>query len=265
MLPRPRDRPSRSSLGVRAAVRDRRRRAGQLRRGSRRRRLLRLHGPCLAVAARDRAGPRRRQPRQGPAGGGGGAAAVLARRARRPRPAALDDRRPGRAGRHPGRPRRRARRRADARGPRRGPRGAARGARAGPRLPGHRLPQRAGRRPLAAAVGRHRRPAGVDTMPRAWHEAAGWVVREGVTNVLRHSSASFVEITYTDGELRRGERWRPRPRRCRRLRPARPARAARAARRLAPRATGRRRPLGRPGRLPGSGPLSTNHKESWPS
>jgi two-component system, NarL family, sensor histidine kinase DesK len=42
----------------------------------------------------------------------------------------------------------------------------------------------------------------VDTMPRAWHEPAGWVVRESVTNVLRHSSASVVEITYADGRLR---------------------------------------------------------------
>ena len=42
----------------------------------------------------------------------------------------------------------------------------------------------------------------VDTMPRAWHEAAGWVVRESVTNVLRHSRASVVEISYADGQLR---------------------------------------------------------------
>lgn len=42
----------------------------------------------------------------------------------------------------------------------------------------------------------------VDTMPRAWHEAAAWVVRESVTNVLRHSSASTVEISYADGQLR---------------------------------------------------------------
>ena len=42
----------------------------------------------------------------------------------------------------------------------------------------------------------------VDTMPRGWHEAAAWVVRESVTNVLRHSSAGVVEIAYADGELR---------------------------------------------------------------
>ena len=42
----------------------------------------------------------------------------------------------------------------------------------------------------------------VDTMPRAWHEPAGWVVRESVTNVLRHSSASVVEIVYAGGQLR---------------------------------------------------------------
>ena len=42
----------------------------------------------------------------------------------------------------------------------------------------------------------------VAAMPRAWHEAAGWIVRESVTNVLRHSSAAAVEIAYADGRLR---------------------------------------------------------------
>lgn len=42
----------------------------------------------------------------------------------------------------------------------------------------------------------------VDTVPRAWHEAAGWIVREGVTNVLRHSTAGVAEIAYADGVLR---------------------------------------------------------------
>ena len=42
----------------------------------------------------------------------------------------------------------------------------------------------------------------VDNMPRAWHEAAAWIVRESVTNVLRHSSASVVEIAYADRQLR---------------------------------------------------------------
>lgn len=52
------------------------------------------------------------------------------------------------------------------------------------------------------------RSAGIDVrldvgaVPRAWHEAAGWVVRESVTNVLRHSRAGLVEITYAGGELR---------------------------------------------------------------
>lgn len=41
-----------------------------------------------------------------------------------------------------------------------------------------------------------------DVVPRGWHEAAGWVVRESVTNVLRHSSARRVRISFTDGELR---------------------------------------------------------------
>ncbi|WP_167736440.1 histidine kinase [Nocardioides sp. 1609] len=42
----------------------------------------------------------------------------------------------------------------------------------------------------------------VDVVPRAWHEAAGWVVRESVTNVLRHSSATLVRIEFADDELR---------------------------------------------------------------
>jgi two-component system, NarL family, sensor histidine kinase DesK len=42
----------------------------------------------------------------------------------------------------------------------------------------------------------------VDAMPRAWQEAAGWVVRESVTNVLRHSSATRVEVGYADARLR---------------------------------------------------------------
>lgn len=46
------------------------------------------------------------------------------------------------------------------------------------------------------------RSAGIDcridvtTVPAPWEEAAAWVVRETVTNVLRHSSASDVVITY---------------------------------------------------------------------
>lgn len=42
----------------------------------------------------------------------------------------------------------------------------------------------------------------IDDLPRAWHEAAGWVVREAVTNVLRHSRASCVRITFEAGALR---------------------------------------------------------------
>jgi two-component system, NarL family, sensor histidine kinase DesK len=41
----------------------------------------------------------------------------------------------------------------------------------------------------------------VDAVPRGWHEAAAWVVRESVTNVLRHSSARTVQITWADGCL----------------------------------------------------------------
>jgi two-component system sensor histidine kinase DesK len=41
----------------------------------------------------------------------------------------------------------------------------------------------------------------VDGVPEAWQEAAGWVVREAVTNVLRHSSASLVTIEWGVGDL----------------------------------------------------------------
>lgn len=41
----------------------------------------------------------------------------------------------------------------------------------------------------------------VDVVPRAWHEAAAWVVRESVTNILRHSTASTVRITLRENEL----------------------------------------------------------------
>ncbi|MCE0537907.1 histidine kinase [Kineosporia rhizophila] len=42
----------------------------------------------------------------------------------------------------------------------------------------------------------------IGVVPRAWHEAAGWVVRESVTNVLRHSSAGSVRISFQDNDLR---------------------------------------------------------------
>lgn len=42
----------------------------------------------------------------------------------------------------------------------------------------------------------------VDVVPRGWHEAAGWVVREAVTNVLRHSAARRVVIDHADEVLR---------------------------------------------------------------
>ncbi|MCD4533192.1 histidine kinase [Nocardioides sp. cx-169] len=41
----------------------------------------------------------------------------------------------------------------------------------------------------------------VDGLDPAWHEPAGWVVREAVTNVLRHSAATAVAITYADRVL----------------------------------------------------------------
>ena len=90
----------------------------------------------------------------------------------------------------------------------------------------------------------------VDAMPRAWHEAAGWVVRESVTNVLRHSSASVVKISYADGRLRVDNDGAHPNGSADGLRPERAARAPRAARRHARRARVRRRPLARRGRLP---------------
>lgn len=41
----------------------------------------------------------------------------------------------------------------------------------------------------------------VGVVPRGWHEAAGWVVREAVTNVLRHSDAAQVQVAYADEVL----------------------------------------------------------------
>lgn len=42
----------------------------------------------------------------------------------------------------------------------------------------------------------------VDDLPLGWEEPAGWVVREAVTNILRHSAATTVEVTFDDGALR---------------------------------------------------------------
>ncbi|MBC2959576.1 histidine kinase [Nocardioides deserti] len=41
----------------------------------------------------------------------------------------------------------------------------------------------------------------VDGLPEEWHEPAAWVVREAVTNVLRHSRATCVEVSYADHVL----------------------------------------------------------------
>lgn len=41
----------------------------------------------------------------------------------------------------------------------------------------------------------------VDDVPATWQEPAAWVVREAVTNVLRHSDASMVEIAFRAPEL----------------------------------------------------------------
>lgn len=42
----------------------------------------------------------------------------------------------------------------------------------------------------------------VDGLPHGWEEPAGWVVREAVTNILRHSKATIVTVAHTDGRLR---------------------------------------------------------------
>ena len=102
-------------------------------------------------------------------------------------------------------------------------------------------------------------------MPRAWHEAAGWIVRESVTNVLRHSSATVVEISYADGRLQvdndgAGADASPGGSGLRGLRE-----------RLAPLGASLAAGLDGDGRwvvvaqLPGSGPLSANHKEGLSS
>lgn len=41
----------------------------------------------------------------------------------------------------------------------------------------------------------------VDGLPTRWHEPAAWVVREAVTNVLRHSAATTVDVAWRDGVL----------------------------------------------------------------
>ncbi|MCR6032692.1 sensor histidine kinase [Nocardioides sp. zg-579] len=41
----------------------------------------------------------------------------------------------------------------------------------------------------------------VEDLPSDWHEPAAWVVREAVTNVLRHSRATSVSVSYDDRTL----------------------------------------------------------------
>ncbi len=43
--------------------------------------------------------------------------------------------------------------------------------------------------------------ADLAALPAAWHEPVARVIRESVTNVLRHSTATRVEIRYADGQL----------------------------------------------------------------
>lgn len=43
--------------------------------------------------------------------------------------------------------------------------------------------------------------ASVEALPPGWHEAAAWIVREGITNVLRHSDAETVTVRFGGEEL----------------------------------------------------------------
>jgi two-component system sensor histidine kinase DesK len=43
--------------------------------------------------------------------------------------------------------------------------------------------------------------ADLDDLPESWHEPVARVIRESVTNVLRHSRAKRVTMTYADGEV----------------------------------------------------------------
>ena len=60
----------------------------------------------------------------------------------------------------------------------------------------------AARSALAAAGIAAELPSSTDTVPAERRELAGWVVREGVTNVLRHSAASVCRITLGAGSGR---------------------------------------------------------------
>src|SRR5207237_243777 len=43
--------------------------------------------------------------------------------------------------------------------------------------------------------------ADLTDLPEPWHEPVARVIREAVTNVLRHSNATRVEMTYADGAV----------------------------------------------------------------
>ena len=78
---------------------------------------------------------------------------------------------------------------------------------------------------LEAAEIRADLPNTTDEVASDLRELFAWTVREGVTNVIRHSHARSCRVAL-DADLGRGDRRRPRTRRRRRgLRPARPARA----------------------------------------
>ena len=191
-----------------------------------------------------------------------GAPAVLARRARRPRPPAVDDRGPGRAGRHACGARRRARRRPDARGARpsrtrRCARRASWRAATAPRisLTSSTAPARCCGRPASRsgdASTRCRAPGTRRRLgrPRERHQRAPALERERRRDRPTPTASCGSQRRRhplngsADGSGLRGLRER--------------------LRRSAPRSPRirRRRPLGRRRRLPGTGPLSATHRSA---
>ena len=57
------------------------------------------------------------------------------------------------------------------------------------------------RRALAAAGVEAELPSSTDTVPAEHRELVGWVIREGVTNVIRHSGASRCRIRISEHDV----------------------------------------------------------------
>ena len=140
--------------------------------------------------------------RAGRAGGGRGAPALRARPARPARPEPVGDRAQGRAGRAaaagPPEEAPPPHRRAAGRVARR----AGRGPRGGGRLPPPDARRRAGGRADGARGGRASRPSSSSrqvTLPADVEAVLAWTVREGATNVIRHSGARHATIRIEPG------------------------------------------------------------------